>query len=106
MEGEKIWYDIYTYIIYMYIYICEIKKLQIIGRIQKKRVVEELSSKPQKFGRSEIFCEAIRYYVVGPDVFWCDLLRRVENTDIMLFEGYVSGLSGYLWCNAKQCITA
>ena len=28
-------------------------------------------------------------------------MRLVEKTDIMFFEGDVSGLSGYLWCNSK-----
>ena len=79
------------------IYIDEDEKNLIIRR----RVIEELGPKPQKFGRSETFCEAIRYHIVGPDVLRCDLLRLVKKTDIMFFEGDVSGLSGYLWCNSK-----
>ena len=74
------------------IYIDEVDKNLIIRR----RVIEELGPKPQKFGRSETFCEATRYHVVGPDVLRCDLLRLVKKTDIMFFEGDVSGLSGYL----------
>ena len=65
------------------------------------RVVEELRKKPEKFSWCEALSQAIRYHVVGANVFWRYLLGCVEEADVVFFEGYVSGFSCYLWCNSE-----